>query len=444
VIFPDRKVRRKEESGKLIKEDNRIMRDYMKKTISLLILIFIVLSQFCFCYAEGENDIMTKPSILNVNMAGLYEASTDTWLYLKNENVTNAPASMTKVMTATLLLDFDPDMSGTTTVSCNAISEKYCYWMDDVHLLEGEECSVNDLMHYLLIASGNEAATTLAEYVAGDIDTFIGMMNARAKELGMTRTIYYDPHGLSNDSRTTVSDMMKLAQFAMENYPQIREIVGTQSGQMPVSNKRTKPIRFSTTNRVMDPRGNSHYETGFSEDIIGIKTGSTTAAGLNLSCCMVHDDLTFYSVVMHGKSGVDEYGSEYSGHHADTATLMKWARTFTKQGFAKGDTIAYLATAGSLKENVDVMLEDDVYILAQGDIDPQLEFYSLGLSVKKGDIVGKLTLCDEFGNERVSNLVAAADARTSLLPIACFTLAVAAVSFAITRKHLDKKHPDKL
>ena len=385
---------------------------------------------------------MERPELTNVNMAALYEESTDTWMYLKNENVSNAPASMTKIMTATLVLDHDPELSGTTTVSANAISEKYCYWLDDEHLEEGEICKVDDLMHYLLIVSGNEAATTLAEYVAGDIDTFIGMMNERAKALGMESTVYYDPHGLSDDSRTTCSDMIKLCRFAMNNYPKLVEITSTRSGEMPVSNKRTQPLTYENTNRVLRPDGNPHYETGFEDDIIGIKTGSTTVAGVNLSCCMVHDDLKFYSVAMHGKKAVDENGVEYAGHHADTASLMRWARSFRKVGVAKGDTVATLATSGSAAENVTAKAAKSVWILAQEDVEPVIELYGLGVSVSAGEVVGKLSYTDQFGNTRSTDLIAEKGASTLgvIIPMACFTLMVTLITFKLTRKRINKNH----
>lgn len=413
----------------------------IKRILSPLLAVLIVFAGTVSGFAE-EMIEMEKPTLTNVNMAALYEETTDTWMYLKNENVTNAPASMTKIMTATLVLDFDHELSGTTTVSANAISEKYCYWLDDEHLEEGEVCKVDDLMHYLLIVSGNEAATTLAEYVAGDIDTFVGMMNERAQALGMTSTVFYDPHGLSDDARTTCSDMIKLCRFAMNNYPKLVEITSTRSGEMPVSNKRNQPLTYRNTNRVLRPDGNPHYETGFEDDIIGIKTGSTTVAGVNLSCCMVHDDLKFYSVAMHGKKAVDENGVEYAGHHADTASLMRWARSFKKLGVAKGDVVATLATSGSKLQNVSAKAAKSVWILAQEDVEPTIELYDLGVSVSAGDVVGKLTYSDEFGNVRSTDLVAAdgASSVTTFIPVICLTLIATFISFRLTRRKMAKDH----
>lgn len=139
-----------------------------------------------------------------------------------------------------------------------------------------------------LIASGNEAATTLAIYVAGDIPTFVDMMNKKAAELGMTSTHYVDPHGLSSIPQLiTANDMLKLCRYAMKN-DTFRKIVSTREGRIPASNKRSEAFCFRNSNSVLDPLGNRFYDTGFSDDIIGIKTGYIPDSGMNLSCAMQH------------------------------------------------------------------------------------------------------------------------------------------------------------
>ena len=107
------------------------------------------------------------PTLQSAKMGILYEETTDTLLFSFNGDTQNVPASLTKVMTALLVLEYDPTLSGTAIVSETAISDEYCSWKDDFYLKPGEDVKVKDLMNYLLIVSGNEAATVLAEYVAG-------------------------------------------------------------------------------------------------------------------------------------------------------------------------------------------------------------------------------------------------------------------------------------
>lgn len=388
----------------------------MLKRLMTCLLCVLLLSQCCVAFAAeyGEPTVMPAdaPNITNSQFVLLYEESTGTVLYAKNPRGVNPPASMTKVMTALLVLEHDPDLSGKTVIPPEAVSDYYCYWMEYGHLEAGEEITVRDLMDYLLIPSGNEAGTTLAAYVAGDIDTFIRMMNDKAVELGMSKTFYADPHGLSPYNTISCEDMLTLCLEAMQN-PLFREIVSTKSGALPKSNMRTKAYRYNTTNRVMYPRNVLEYQTDFSEDIVGIKTGSLNEAGLNLACCMEYEeqDLTFYSVVMHADE-VTVNGAERSGHHLDTIELMTWARTFHKEGVAAGEQVATAATKGSRKENVQLVAEGQALMLTQNTLQRQVTLDVIGKEVKAGDRLGTLTLTDDFGNVKEIALVAAADAKT--------------------------------
>lgn len=197
----------------------------MLKRFAAFLLCVLLTATVAFAADFGEPAVMPadSPEITNSQFVLLYEESTGTVLYAKNPRGVNPPASMTKVMTALLVLEHDPDLSGKTVVPPEAVSEHYCYWMDYGHLEAGEEITVRDLMDYLLIPSGNEAGTTLAAYVAGDIDTFIKMMNEKAAELGMSKTFYADPHGLSPYNTISCEDMLTLCLEAMKK-PLFREL----------------------------------------------------------------------------------------------------------------------------------------------------------------------------------------------------------------------------
>ncbi len=361
--------------------------------------------------AEGPETIPEEPAADNVLCAILYEESTDTYLFEKNPDQTNAPASMTKVMTAVLVLEKDPTLSGVLTVAPEAVQPAYCSWMDTNHLYEGEVISVWDCMNYLLIPSGNEAATALAIHFSGSVNAFVEEMNQKAAELGMTNTRYIDPHGLMGPPQLiSARDMLTLCRYAM-TFANFRKIVSTKEGVVPASNMRKAGFTYKTTNRVMDPRGYEPYDTGFAQDILGIKTGSTPAAGYNLACCMTDGALTIYSVVMHGQD--DLYIGPYActGSFLDTARLMKYARQFEKYGFAAGDTVEERYVAG-LWNKFAVTAGEDIYILKRegSASDMEIALDELSGPIAAGDVVGTLTLRDEFGNARTTALRAAADA----------------------------------
>lgn len=390
----------------------------MKKCFLALLLCALLLCGSLLSAAESAPILPDAPEITNAVMAMVYEETTDTILYAKNIDRKNAPASMTKVMTAVLVLEYDPELSGTMVVPEEAVSTQYCYWMDEVHLLAGEEITVRELMNYLLITSGNEAATTLACYVAGNIPDFITMMNEKAAALGMEKTHYEDPHGLSELSRITCRDMITLCRYAM-GFPLFREIVGSTSGALPISNMRTAPRRYRTTNRVMDPRSESAYMTDFTESVVGIKTGYIQAAGSNLACCVEKDGRVFYSVVMHCHD-VPRGDRSLSGHFLDTITLMNYALQFYPTSYTPGFPIASAATKGSLKDNVQIGVAQPIGALSPQALEPQLSF-SLGARVKKGDVVGTLTLDsglelpEGLSSVKEVELIALNDASTSLL-----------------------------
>lgn len=404
------------------------------KRLSALLLCLAMLLCCSFSLAYQESDAAeTKeadsdvPVMQTAYEAILYEESTGTILYSLEPDKHNAPASMAKVMTAVLVLEYNPKLTGSTVVSADAVSPTYCSWMDTDHLYEDEEVTILNLMKYLLIPSGNEAATTLAEYVAGDIPTFIDMMNEKAAELGMTNTHYEDPHGLSSDSYISARDMLTLCRYAMTFKP-FRNIVHMNGGSLPASGKREYEMRYYTSNRFLDPDGNAAYVTGYNKDIIGIKTGTTPAAGYNLSSCMVKDDLTFYTVVMHCSDILGEDYSMTDGRYIDTKALFDYARLFEKQGYAAGDTVCEKALWGSLLgPAIPLTAKENMYLLGrEGEaLDLTIELSVKARSVKAGDVVGRAVITDEFGNVHETELVAAEDSGISLaLPITAISIIV--------------------
>lgn len=386
----------------------------MKKhhRIAAFFLAFSLLFPAGASLAQQEEGSLTQimpegaPALPHVEMALLYEETTDTFLYAKDPLVRNEPASMTKVMTAVLVLAHDPELSGTYTVPADAVSPQYCSYMEKVHLLVGEELAVRDLMEYMLVASGNEAATTLAMYVTGSIPAFVKKMNEKAAELGMMNTHYADPHGLSTHSSISSEDMLILARYAMQ-FPLFRELVATKSGSLPANSIRKTAITYNTTNRVMYPRSTPAYMTSFSDDVIGIKTGSTRDAGYNLCACMVKDDLMFYSVVMQGES-VERNGSTLYSHYLSTIDLFRYAQEFERKGFTAGTEVLKTPMQGSRTADLPLTIEEDLYILAkEGEqIFAETDIEPVGRRVEAGQIVGMLTLRDAFGNVRETPLVA--------------------------------------
>jgi D-alanyl-D-alanine carboxypeptidase (penicillin-binding protein 5/6) len=181
---------------------------------------------------------------------------------------TAAPiASVTKVMTAYTILrnhPLKPGQNGPTIVVTKAEASSYAKRKAAgeslVKVKAGGRISQRQALQALLIASGNNMADILARWDAGSVRAFVAEMNANAARLGMTGTHYADPSGLNARSRSTTADLLKLAPLAMAD-PTFKTIVGQTKARIPLN-------KLKSTNKLLGRHG-----------VIGIKTGSTRAAG---------------------------------------------------------------------------------------------------------------------------------------------------------------------
>lgn len=215
----------------------------MKKTlIAILVISFVLLGASTTALALPE---AFADSDYNVVSYMLADAATGTVLAEKNPNEKIYPSSTTKLMTALLVLE-QKGMEGETTVGTEV---NFSSGSSLMHILPGETVSIKDLFNGMMIASGNDGAAALAVYTAGDLDTFVGMMNEKAAELGMTNTHFVNPHGLFLNANpdipekewginhyTTAADMMKLALETIK-LPEVMEAASTETYQLSPTNK---------------------------------------------------------------------------------------------------------------------------------------------------------------------------------------------------------------
>lgn len=331
----------------------------MKKYF-LILLSLCMMATFTTASFASSTDADQAP---HSKAAILYEATTDTVLYEKNADMELPPASMTKVMTAILVLEQNPELEGAFAVSENAVRSYYCSSMGYPHLKAGEVISYKDCMAYMLIPSANEAATAFAFEIGGDMETFIQMMNDKAKELGCTNTQFKDPVGLSaSEHYTTPRDMVKICRYAM-SFDSFRQAVSADSVTVPVSNMRDESYECYTTNYVKFP--DDRYESPYSQYVTGVKTGWTPAAGWCFSGCMEKDGLVWYSVVMGGDEEWYDEERIIQGDFRDTINLYSLTDGVTAEqleamhgaaagdgravgldGAAGGGVSAWLAAAG--------------------------------------------------------------------------------------------------
>jgi len=324
----------------------------------------------------------------------LYEQSNKETLLESNADEKLYPASTTKLLTAALAMEYgNPD--DIVTVTDAATKDLYAQGSSS-YLIAGEQIPFMDLMRYLLVASGNDAANALAIHVSGSIDAFVTLMNNKVQELGCTNTHFTNPNGLPDENHyTSARDLLKIALYAMQN-KDIAQIVTQTSVVLPVTNKHAKSTTKYSTNYML-PGNNANPAYAY-EGCLGIKTGSTTAAGLCFISAAAKDGLTFFTVVLGAVKGTD--GS--MGNFAATKKLFDFAKeNYSVQVMLKPSEPICTVPVRLAADKQDTVLltpEESITALLPTDFkttDLKLDYKapdSVDAPVEKGQALGELTI----------------------------------------------------
>ena len=233
-------------------------------------------------------------------------------LYDQNSHERRYPASITKVMTALLVMEaIDAgQMTADTMITASETSQQgLSIYGSTQNIKPGETISVKDLLYCLLVPSANEAANILAEAVDGSVEEFVAHMNRKAGELGCQGTHFANPHGLHNDDHyTTALDLAHIVKAAME-YDLFRQIVYTSVYETAATNM-SAPRTFYNTNGLITQWRFRGY---LYDKAIGVKTGSTDEAGYCLASAAQDGDDYLIAVVL---------GSETSQQRFEDAKTM--------------------------------------------------------------------------------------------------------------------------
>jgi len=208
-------------------------------------------------YAHG------KLPRLGSAIALIYDEQTQQPLYRKHENEVTPIASITKLMTAMVILDARLPLDEPITITRE--DRDRLKWTKS-RLREGMSLRRGDLLALALMASENRAASALARTFPGGTPVMVALMNAKARELGMNNTRFAGPVGLQSENVSTAHDLVKMVRAA-ETYPEIRRATTRSSLTVQVG---TQAMRFGNTNPLVRSR---NWEIGLS------KTGYISEAG---------------------------------------------------------------------------------------------------------------------------------------------------------------------
>lgn len=312
------------------------------------------------------------PPSLTAASAILMDWETGKVLYEKQARQRRDPASTTKVLTALIVLE-RANLADTVKISRKAAftpgSSMYLR-VDEVH-------SIHDLLHGLLLRSGNDAAVALAEHVAGSVEAFAHLMNERAKQAGAQQSHFVNPHGLTDANHySTAYDLALITRAALMS-PQFTSIVALRESTLSYQHE-GRDVVLHNTNALLK----------MLPDADGVKTGTTDAAGPCLIASATRDEQKLVAVVLRS-----------SARWSDSSRLLEWGfGQFRLARFGRaGEVLLSQSVKGGTTRLVPLVLSEHLSAVLprQGERLPEVKveiFPKIQAPLQRGQRLGKATV----------------------------------------------------
>lgn len=361
----------------------------MKKLMSLFISIIIIVFTMFSVPVTTQAAQYTPTSKIYAEAYMLINLDDESYPVVaqKNQNKRLYPASLTKIVTTMVVLDNVSDLSKKTTVSQKAIDALANTGAQVAGLKPGDKITIEQLLYLTMVHSACDACHVLAEFVSGDVQSFVQAMNEWVRNIGCNDTNFVNPDGLHDDNHyTTASDMAKITLEAMKNST-FNKISCTQSYEYNSTN-------FIHTNFMLD----KFHVTYYYEYAQGIKTGSTEQAGYCVITKASKDGYNYLAVVMNSPiKNLNGYDTKCS--FIDAASLFEWAFDSLKYStvIRQNDVVCEVTVNnGKDSDTVQLAAEKDITTLVPSSLDPSAVIVkainppeSLDAPVTKGDKICK-------------------------------------------------------
>lgn len=341
----------------------------MKKLLSVFLSALFVLSLLSVtAFAEAPQMELSAKS------AVLIEPTTGKILFEQASHDRLPPASVTKIMTMLLVMEaLDngqcklDDMVRTSALAASMGGSQ-------VFLEENEEMSVNDMLKAVAVASGNDAAVALAEFIGGSHENFVAKMNERAKQLGMNDTTFINCNGLDDPNHLTSANDIALMSCELIKHPKIFDYTtiwmdSLRGGQFGLVNT-NKMIRFYS-------------------GATGLKTGSTSVAGFCVSASAKRDDMNLIAVIMGAPSSKERF--------ADATKLLDYgfANYAISKSLVSDEELPDIKVEKGAQNAVDIGMSQDFNMLLEktkiSNIEKKITLpESVSAPVKENDKVGEV------------------------------------------------------
>lgn len=346
------------------------------KNVLIIIIMLVLILPINIVSANEDNGLSLGISAKSVV---LMEASTGEIIYQRNANEKLHPASMTKMMSMLLIMEAiekgNIKWNDMVTASENASS----MGGSQILLETGEKMSVDDLFKGIAIASGNDAVVALAEKVAGTEESFVKMMNDKAKELGLKNTNFKNPHGL--DATDHYSSAYDMAMIGKELVKHEKVLEYSSIYEYYLRDGTDRKTWLVNTNKLVR----------FYDGVDGLKTGYTKEAGYCLTATAFKNGMRIIAVVM-GEPDSKTRNKEvtelldYAYAQYDLDTIISSKKVIGKKAVNKGKQ----------KYAELILKEDATSLIKKGEksenISYEVNIDKLNAPIKVGDVVGELTL----------------------------------------------------
>ena len=356
-------------------------------------------------YITSESSIQTvaPPSFNFASSAQiLMEQSTGNIIYANNENEKLLPASVTKVMTLLLIMEAvdSGKLSLTDKVTCSAYASKM--GGSQIWFKEGEQLTIDEAIKCICVVSANDVSTAMAELIGGSEENFVNLMNQKAKELGMENTHFMNAHGIDEEKHySSAKDIAITSKELVTKHPNILKYTSIWMDSI-----RGGTFTLSNTNKLL-----KNYS-----GLTGLKTGSTSAAGFNLTATATKNNMSLIAVVLKAPSS-DVRNNEI------TQLLNYGFSNFQTKTYAKaGDIVQSIKIQKHISEDVNICYEKEVTQMLEKGTSSDLTYElvlneNLSAPLKKGDVAGYVIFKNSDGSEntRVNAVVTEDISRSNLM-----------------------------
>lgn len=346
----------------------------IKNLFSTAIIFFI----FIFILSP-KIALAAEPPDINAAAYVLMSSDTGEVLAKNNADVKRFPASTTKLMTMTLIME--AIKNGEIDLNDQITTSEYAASMggSQVYLEAGETRTLEEMLIGIAVGSGNDASVAVAEYMCGTESAFVEKMNQKAQELGMKNTNYVNPHGLHDENHyTTAEDMANLAYYALKYYPEILNYTSIYEYQFrPDPN----PLVLWNTNKLLK----------WYEGVDGLKTGYTSYAGKNLVATATRNNMRLITVVMGAE--------EKNGHFKETSKLLDFGfnNYVYNKVYDKGTVICSVPVQKGSSEYIDLITGNISGFLTEKSTNSNYETNikinpNIKAPIATGDVLGQLEI----------------------------------------------------